>query len=551
MTSSLRAGLLLLGISYAFTASLTAAQDTTLHVDVKLVNVFANVTDRNGAFVGGLTKSDFAVTEDGRPQQIAVFETQSELPLNLTLAIDTSGSVQKDLSEERAAARRFAHALVRQQDQMSVMQFAYAVDELTPFTNKLSQINRALNQLRGGGATAFYDAIEQASVRLGTMEGRKVLVVISDGENTVRNTTYARALEQALRDEVMIYSLIDVPIEASAGRSLGGEHALITLSEETGGKYFYVNDGGLDKAFSKVSDDLRTQYLIGYYSHNQDPGRVFHRIRVTVPRSSTQDFIVRHKTGYYSDSEPRLVEFNDAQNSPPPNARLVSFPSSGGTLYGFLSVPEGSGPFPAVLWNHSSDKRPGWQPQLASFYNSHGFVFFLPHRRGQGRSPGPYIMDEIHVRGIAAVQDANEDVVAAMNWLKAQPEVDASRIVVSGWAFGGTQTLLTAEKGLGARAFIAFAPAVLSWGNGVTDDMLERAVERAKAPVFILQAENDYNTQPTEVLGKIATTHGGKARIYPSFGNGPQEGLAAFATTSGGIAVWGDDVLQFIEAAFR
>src|SRR5271166_6362298 len=84
-----------------------------------------------------------------------------------------------------------------------------------------------------------------------------------------------------------------------------------------------------------------------------------------------------------------------AQEAAPSNARPVSFPSSGGTLYGFLYVPEGKGPFPAVLWNHGSEKRPGWQPELASFYNSHGFVFFLPHRRGQGRSPGPYILDEL------------------------------------------------------------------------------------------------------------------------------------------------------------
>jgi Ca-activated chloride channel homolog len=81
----------------------------------------------------------------------------------------------------------------------------------------------------------------------------------------------------------MIYSIIDVPIEASAGRDLGGEHALITLAEQTGGKSFYVSDGGLDKAFARVSDDLRTQYLLGYYPHNQEPGRTFHRVQVTVP----------------------------------------------------------------------------------------------------------------------------------------------------------------------------------------------------------------------------------------------------------------------------
>src|SRR5215469_7975091 len=245
-----------------------------------------------------------------------------------------------------------------------------------------------------------------------------------------------------------------------------------------------------------------------------------------------------------------------AQEAPAANAKLVAFPSASGALYGFFYVPEGKGPFPAVLWNHGSEKRPGWQPQLASFYNSHGFVFFLPHRRGQGKSPGPYIMDEIRGSGtsLAAVQAqeaANEDVVAAMNWLKRQPEVDTSRIVVSGCSFGGIQTLLTAEKGLGARAFIAFAPAAESWSNESLEERLVDAVKRAKGPVFILQAKNDYSTEPVEVLGKIAKAHGGRATIYPTFGKTPQEGHAAFATTSAGIAVWGNDVLQFIEAASR
>ena len=100
----------------------------------------------------------------------------------------------------------------------------------------------------------------------------------------------------------MIYSLIDVPIEASAGRDLGGEHALITLAEQTGGKYFYVSDGGLDKAFARVSDDLRTQYLIGYYPHHQVPGTNFHRLTVTIPRAAADEFNIRNKTGYYADS---------------------------------------------------------------------------------------------------------------------------------------------------------------------------------------------------------------------------------------------------------
>jgi Ca-activated chloride channel homolog len=279
-----------------------AAQGTTLHVDVKLVSVFVNVTDKNGALVGGLGKDDFALFEDGRPQEIAVFERESEMPLDLTLAIDTSGSVRKDMGEETAAARRFVHAILRPQDQMSLLQFATTVHQLTPFTNKEALIDRALSELHGDWATALYDAIYKGSEDLGQKQGRKVLVVVSDGDDTVKNTTYAQALEEALRNEVMIYSIIDVPIEASAGRDLGGEHALITLAEQTGGKHFYVDQGGLDKAFARVSDDLRTQYLLGYYPRNQVPGTEFHRLNVTIPRAAQGDFNIRHKTGYYAEA---------------------------------------------------------------------------------------------------------------------------------------------------------------------------------------------------------------------------------------------------------
>jgi Ca-activated chloride channel family protein len=265
------------------------------------------VTDATGAIVGGLTKADFAVTEDGRPQEIAVFERQSELPLDLVLAIDTSGSVHKDLPLEQEASRKFVHALLRGQDQISLMEFSTEVRQVVPFTNQVGKIDRGLGNLRNGPATALYDAIYLSSEKLAklTEDGkpaRKVLVLVTDGGDTANTVTYAQALEQALRGEVMVYSIIDVPIEASAGRDTGGEHALITLAEQTGGKYFYANTGGLDKAFAQVSEDLRTQYLIGYYPSKQAPGVDFHRIRVTVPRAAAQSFDIHYRTGYYADA---------------------------------------------------------------------------------------------------------------------------------------------------------------------------------------------------------------------------------------------------------
>jgi Ca-activated chloride channel family protein len=278
-----------------------ADSGTTFRIESKLVNLFVNVTDANGAIVGGLNKEDFKIFEDGRPQDISIFERESAMPLSLILAIDTSASTAIDRNRERDASKAFIHALMRSQDQMGLIEFATYVSLLVPFTNKVGQLDHGLNSLKGGDATALYDAIYLASDTLAPKKGRKVLVLVSDGGDTAKTSTYDDALEHALRGEVMIYSVIDVPIAASAGRDIGGEHALITLAEQTGGKSFYADSGGLDKAFAKVSDDLRTQYLIGYYPHKQVPGVSFHRVSVTVPRAASEAFNIRYKAGYYSE----------------------------------------------------------------------------------------------------------------------------------------------------------------------------------------------------------------------------------------------------------
>jgi carboxymethylenebutenolidase len=189
----------------------------------------------------------------------------------------------------------------------------------------------------------------------------------------------------------------------------------------------------------------------------------------------------------------------------------VVFRSGGLELHGFLWKPEGTGPFPAVLWNHGSEKLPGSQPTLAKFYTEHSYVFFVPHRRGQGRSPGDYIQDQVQqapprerAQLMVELQQAEvEDVVAALNYLKAQPFVDRARIAISGCSYGGIQTLLTGEHELGIMALIPFAPGAMSWEQNVpVRDALIRAVDLAKAPVFLIQAENDYDLSPSRVLSR-------------------------------------------------
>ena len=145
---------------------------------------------------------------------------------------------------------------------------------------------------------------------------------------------------------------------------------------------------------------------------------------------------------------------------------LVTFKNGDMELHGFIYKPAGSGPFPAVLWNHGSEKKPGWAPDLAKSFLEHGFVFFIPHRHGQGRSPGEYIGDlvdqappEQRNRAMVQLQETyNEDVAAAVAFLKKQPYVDPNRIVMSGVSYGGIQTLLSAEKGLAVEGLHPLRP---------------------------------------------------------------------------------------------
>ena len=277
-----------------------------IRVNVHLVNVFVTVTDANGSPVAGLDQDDFAVAEDGHPQKIAFFERDTGLPLSIVMAIDTSGSVHKDLSIEKSAARNFVHALLRPVDQMDLMDFNSDVREVVPFTNSIRRIDSGLENLATGPATALYDAIYLASQSLAQRRGRKVLVLISDGGNTVKGADYPQALEQALRGEVMVYSIIDLPIMADAGRDTAGEHAMITLSEQTGGKYYYAEAGNLDAIFRKVSEDLRTQYLIGYYPTRRIADSQFRAINVTLTKPSTpgDPYVIRNRTGYYANASP-------------------------------------------------------------------------------------------------------------------------------------------------------------------------------------------------------------------------------------------------------
>ncbi len=285
-----------------------AGQPTqTIQVESRFVNVALNVVDDHGVPVGGLTRDDFELLEDGKPQRIAVFEKESATPLSIVLAIDASESVLSDRGLEREAAKKFLRGLVRPQDRVDLMAFSDSVDEVVSFTNDVHAVESGIARIERGSSTALYDAIYLASQRLSQapplVGERRVVVLITDGENTSSRGNYASALEGAQRAGSMIYSLIIVPIAADAGRNEGGEHALIQMAHDTGGKFYYVEDKhDLQPAFAHVSEDLRTQYTIGYYAPQKgsDPSGLRQIGLQLKDPALRQRYTLRYRTSYYA-----------------------------------------------------------------------------------------------------------------------------------------------------------------------------------------------------------------------------------------------------------
>ncbi|SPF39740.1 Dienelactone hydrolase [Candidatus Sulfopaludibacter sp. SbA4] len=246
-----------------------------------------------------------------------------------------------------------------------------------------------------------------------------------------------------------------------------------------------------------------------------------------------------------------------------PAADIVAFPSGEITLQGVLYKPEGTGPFPAVVYNHGSAagmlSKEAFDA-LGPAFVSRGWVFFGPYRRGQGlsASAGPYIGDQIAAAeknggvsaGAAAMvrlleTDHLNDQLAALAWLRKQGFVQPDRVAVAGNSFGGIETVLGAERGKYCAA-IDSAGGAQSWAQAPNlQSRMTRAVRNANAPIFFFQAANDYDLSPSKTLSAAMKAAGKtyEVKIYPPYGNSPQDGH-----TFGyfGSAVWADDVFRFL-----
>ncbi len=341
----------------------TAQSDQKIAVEVKVVNILASVRDKKGKTIGDLSKDDFVLTEDGKPQAISYFARTSDLPLRLGLMVDTSLSQRRVLGEERDASYGFLDHLLRvDKDLAFVIHFDREVELLQEFTASRPKLQAALQLLqtpeggmggrRGGGATGgggnggqggpggwgggggqrgrggagtlLYDSVYLAADELMKKEqGRKALIILSDGVDHGSRETLATAIEVAQKSDTIVYSILFKDDEGYGGGGRGGfggmgggpmgggrrggggqrmpEHVdgkkiLEQISHETGGRLFEVSKKEpIDKIYAQIEEELRNQYSIGYpVAKDATPG--FHRLALTVKK---KDLIVQARDGYY------------------------------------------------------------------------------------------------------------------------------------------------------------------------------------------------------------------------------------------------------------
>jgi VWFA-related protein len=277
---------------------------------IRRVRLPITVVDKKGLFVPGLTKNDFVILEDRVPQQIETFSDDlgQSLPVYVAVLMDTSPSTAGKLKFEKESAMNFIQTVVRaRKDQVLFATFDHEINLRQDFTNKLDLLDRAVFSVKQTGTqTALFDAVWQfCDEKLRTVAGRRVLVVITDGEDTYSRADIRDAIDIAQRTETTIFAistkagfLSTVPgVEAGEVKDKK-DRALVTLAEETGGVAFFTGDMlSLERSFNKISKELRAQYLVTYKPVNDRYDGSFRKIEVKLAENR-KDLKVRTKHGY-------------------------------------------------------------------------------------------------------------------------------------------------------------------------------------------------------------------------------------------------------------
>jgi VWFA-related protein len=293
-----------------------------LKVSTELVNVFATVRDKNHFIMTDIKQDEFHIFEDGVEQKVAFFSKEVNLPITLAILVDTSGSQTDVLGAEQDAASRFVHEVLKKKDEAAVFTFDLDVDLMADFTGDTSIMETAIRRTQinapaagaggttgtvpGGqnGGTDFYDAVYLAAHdKLNSEAGRKAIIALTDAEDTGSKLSVKDAIEAAQRSDAVVHVLLisDVGFYFRAMMGYSGATVAKKMADETGGRVIEVhNNKSLEKAFDELSEELRSQYVLGYYPSNIKRDGSFRKIRVEIARPGLK---ILARRGYYAPAE--------------------------------------------------------------------------------------------------------------------------------------------------------------------------------------------------------------------------------------------------------
>jgi Ca-activated chloride channel homolog len=268
-----------------------------IRVNVQLVSVLASVLDEHNRPAPELPREAFQIFEEGVEQKLAVFESETQQPLDLALMIDASLSAHKEIAFEQEAAARFIRQVLRPGDRLAVYSVGEDVTQLANFSDNVGTLEAAVHRMPAGSGTSLYDAILLASRQLERRgdERRRVIVLVTDAGETTSYADFDAARKAAVKSGALLYTIVVRPVKNESGRNTAGEHALETITDTMGGAMFYPDEvQELNNIFDRIDRELRTQYRLGYYPEPRGPADTYRKIEIKV----TGNYQVRHRKTY-------------------------------------------------------------------------------------------------------------------------------------------------------------------------------------------------------------------------------------------------------------
>jgi VWFA-related protein len=279
------------------------SNDAPLSVNVERVNVFFTVAGKSGRFITNLGRDDFEVFEDDQQQNITNFSSETNLPLNIALVVDTSGSIRgKVRLEQDAAASFFYSALRRGRDKATIIGFDHVIRVLQDYTDDPSVLDGAMQRIIAGGSTSLYDAVSEAIHRLAGANGRRVIIILSDGMDNSSHVSSAKTVEYAQKNDVIIYAVsTNTPDDVTSPERREGDANLKCLTLETGGRVLFpAKMTDLKQSFHRIGEELRSQYSLAYNPSNRKHDGTYRQIRILSPHKS---YNIRSRTGYFAPDD--------------------------------------------------------------------------------------------------------------------------------------------------------------------------------------------------------------------------------------------------------